>query len=282
MKKICEKRCIIGEGPIWNAREEMLYFTNGYCNEICRLDLNTGELTVRPVEVGCAAFAFDRNNRLIVSRADGVLYLNPDGSTEYLYDPARYTIRFGNDMKVGPDGAVYVGTLSGRKKGISDDIDGRLYRISPYGEVTVLLENLDVSNGMDWSMDEIRFYFADTGTNLIREYDFDKTAGTIIPTGREVSVPGVDGFTIDREDRIFAAGWGYGCVYVIDTKSLTVTEKLPVPVPAPASCGFAGRNMDELVVVTASYFSDLEAYPDSGATYLQKMPVPGRLPYLFG
>ena len=64
MKKICDKRCIIGEGPIWNVREEKLYFTNGYGNEICCLDIETGELLVRPVTVGCAAFAFDREGRM--------------------------------------------------------------------------------------------------------------------------------------------------------------------------------------------------------------------------
>ena len=41
MKKICDKRCIIGEGPIWNVWEEKLYFTNGYGNEICCLDIET-------------------------------------------------------------------------------------------------------------------------------------------------------------------------------------------------------------------------------------------------
>lgn len=282
MKKICDKRCIIGEGPIWNVWEEKLYFTNGYGNEICCLDIETGELQVRPVKVGCAAFAFDHEGRMIVSRADGVMYLNEDNSTEYLYDPEKYPIRYGNDMKVGPDGALYVGTLSEKKKGISDKIDGKLYRISPQGEVTVLLENLDCSNGMDWSMDETRFYFTDSATNLIREFAFRKSNGSITPTGREIHVPGVDGFTIDRKDRILATGWGFGCVYVIDTKSLTVTEKLPVPVAVPASCGFAGRNMDALAVVTASYDADLDTYPESGATYLHRTDVPGRLPYLFG
>ncbi len=28
MNTICDKRCIIGEGPIWNEKEQKLYFTN--------------------------------------------------------------------------------------------------------------------------------------------------------------------------------------------------------------------------------------------------------------
>lgn len=280
--RICSKRCIIGEGPIWNKWEEKLYFTNGYGNEICRLDIETGALSVRPVEEGAAAFAFDRTGRLIVSRADGVLYLNEDGTAEHLYDPEKYTIRFGNDMKAGPDGAIYVGTLSQRKKGLADLADGKLYRISPAGEVTVLLEGLDCANGMDWSMDETRFYFTDSSTNLIREFDFRKASGTIAPTGRVLQVPGVDGFAMDREDRILATGWGFGCLYVIDTKTFTVAETHPLPVASPASCGFAGRNMEYLAVVTASFHADLEAWPESGSTYLCRPSVPGREPYLYG
>lgn len=85
MQIISEKRCIIGEGPVWNDFEKRLYYTNGMGgNEICMLDICTGELEVRPVKTGCAAFAFDKNNRLIVSRPDGVFILNNDDSVTEL------------------------------------------------------------------------------------------------------------------------------------------------------------------------------------------------------
>ena len=39
MECISKKRCIIGEGPIWNEKESCLYYTNGMGSEICKLDI---------------------------------------------------------------------------------------------------------------------------------------------------------------------------------------------------------------------------------------------------
>lgn len=282
MKLISNKRCIIGEGPVWNEKERLVYFTNAYGNEICMLDIATGRLTVRPVAVGCAAFAFDKAYNLIVSRPDGVFILHEDETVTPLYDTEKIHIRFGNDMKVGPDGRIYVGTLSGKKKGVSDEEDGKLYSIDAHGRVRVLLDGMNVPNGLEWSMDGTKFYFTDNSTKIIKEYDFDKTTGDIAFTGRSVQVPGVDGFTIDQKDRIIATGWGFGCVHVIDTHTMSITEEIPVPCRAPASCGFAGENMEYLVIVSASKNADLTKDTEAGFTYLYQPETGGRKPFLFG
>lgn len=283
MQILNEKRCIIGEGPVWNDFEKRLYYTNGMGgSEICMLDIYTGKLEVRPVKTGCAAFAFDKNNRLIVSRPDGVFILNDDDSITELYDTKKYNITFANDMKVGPDGRIYVGTQSGKRKGVSDKVDGKLYSIDKDGSVRILLDNLRLSNGLDWSMDEKRLYHTDSDTGIIKEYDFDKEKGTISFTGRQVNVRGVDGFTIDKNDFLYVACWGQGHIAIIDTADMQVKEYIEVPAKIPASCGFAGENMGNLVVVTATLGIDVEKDVSAGFTFMKKMNVSGRKPYLFG
>ena len=81
-KVICDRRCIIGEGPVWNDKEGVMYFTNGLGEEICKLDICTGEVSVRQVDGGVAAIAFDKDNRMIVSRYDGVYYLENDKNNQ--------------------------------------------------------------------------------------------------------------------------------------------------------------------------------------------------------
>ena len=184
MKILTNKRCIIGEGPIWNEREQKLYFTNGFGNEICTYDFKTDKLSVRSLPFGVSAFAFDINNRLIISHAGGVHILNEDDSLSSIYDNTNFEIKYANDMKVGPDGAIYDGTQSEKRKGISDKINGKLYRISPRGNVKILLDGLLLSNGMEWSIDETKFYHTDSDTQIIKEYDFDKENGTIKFSGR--------------------------------------------------------------------------------------------------
>ncbi len=282
MKIISDKRCIIGEAPIWNEKESLLYFTNGMANEICKLNVYTGDLNVRSVDTNCAALAFDTDYRLIISRADGVFYLNDDNTVEALYDTNLYSIKYGNDMKVGPDGAVYVGTQSSKRVGASSETDGKLYRIDKKGKVDILLDGLLLSNGLEWSMDEKRFYHTDSDTNIIKEYDFDKANGTICFTGRQVEVPGVDGFTADKNDNILAACWGRGHIAVIDTKLMEITGHISIPAKIPASCGFAGNDMEFLAVVTATYGVDFKSDANAGYTFLQSYAVGGRKPYLFG
>ena len=283
MQIIAEKRCKIGEGPIWNEFEKRLYYTNGMGgNEICMLDIYTGELEVRPVKTGASAFAFDKNNRLIVSRPDGVFILNDDDSVTELYDREKYNITFANDMKVGPDGRIYVGTQSGKRKGVSDKTDGKLYSIDKDGNVRVLLDGLILSNGLDWSMDEKRLYHTDSDTGIIKEYNFDKLNGEISFTGRQVEVIGVDGFTVDKNDKLYVACWGMGHIAVVDTLDMQVKEYIEVPANIPASCGFAGENMEFLAVVTASWNTDIEKDTNAGFAFAKKMNVSGRKPYLFG
>lgn len=279
---VCEKNCTIGEGPVWNEKESKLYFTNGFTKEFCVLDVYTGELEIRKLENGVAAFCFDREGNLIVSAYDGVYYLNDDGSKSYLYDKDKHEILYGNDMKVGPDGRIYVGTQSAKYKGVSDEDDGALYSIDKEGNVKKLLSGMGVSNGLEWSVDEKKFYHTDSCTKIIKEYNFEKESGSICPTGREVRVDGVDGFTTDSKGNLLVACWGYGHIAVVDTESFEICDYIKIPASAPASCGFCGKNMELLAVVTASYNVDLNKEKNAGFTYILKLDRRGRAPYLFG
>ena len=281
MKLISEKRCIIGEGPLWNDFEQRLYYTNGFGNEICMFDFLSGKLEVRKVKEGVSAFAFDKNNRLIVSRKDGVFILNDDDTTEELYDTSKICISHANDMKAGPDGRIYVGTQSGKRLNLSDETDGKLFSIDENGSVKVLLDNLILSNGLEWSLDEKKFYHTDSDTNTIKEYDFDCAKGNINFTGRSVHVLGVDGFAIDKNGNLLVACWGQGYIAVVDTKEFKVVSYIKLPARIPTSCAFAGKNMDILAVTTASYGADIEKDKNAGFTLLKPMDVGGRKPYRY-
>lgn len=281
MKLLCEKRCIIGEGPVWNERQKLLYFVNGYENEVCTVDIETKELTVIKLpdpQTGVAAVAFGKNGDIILSRADGVFILR-DNKYIPLYDTEKHKILYCNDMKVGPDGRLYVGTLSEKKRGISDKIDGKLYSIDTSGNVKELLDKIIVSNGMAWSGDGKYFYHTDSDTHVIKEYTLDHESADISFTGREVYVLGVDGFTIDKDDRLFVACWDQGHVAVVDTKTMKITGYIKAPAKIPASCTFAGEDMNKLVVVTATYGIPEYDWKNDGMVFIHDTDTKGRLPY---
>lgn len=282
MKILTQKRCVIGEGPIWNEREELLYFVNGVANEICTYDPERDILKAYPQEVGVAAIAFSRDGRMLITRRDGALFLDlSTGKTSPMYDES-IQIKNANDAKVGPDGCFYVGTQSEFRLGISDKIDGKLYRITPEGEVTVLLDGLILANGMDWSPDERFFYLADTGAKKVREYEFDKQTDALRFTGREVHVSGADGLTIDKNGTIFVASWGKSCIAVVDANTMTLSDTIALPTKAPASCAFFGKEMDQLVITTATLGIDTDTDRNAGYLMIKTIHTQGRLPYLFG
>jgi len=51
VKVLNEKRCIIGEGPIWNEKEQALYFTNGFQKEVCIYNFMTEQMHMRTEKV---------------------------------------------------------------------------------------------------------------------------------------------------------------------------------------------------------------------------------------
>ena len=282
MEILCNSRCTIGEGPIWNAAEEKLYHVGGANNGLHILDVETKAFSPRYLDFGMAALAFTKDGGIIFSCRAGAFSLHADGSRTHLYDPEKYQILYGNDAKVGPDGRFYIGTQSSKRMKLGDEIDGKLYCIDPNGEVKVLLDDLILSNGFDWSMDQKRFYHTDSDTKTIKEYAYDPTTPSLTFTGRQITVPGVDGFTIDEKDQLYVACWGKGHIAVVDTKTMQIIDYIAVPTQIPASCCFAGTAMDQLVVTTANWKSDLQQDPHAGFTFIHQTQTHGRPPFLFG
>ncbi len=282
MKILSPHKCIIGEGPVWCEYCSKLYYVNSYGNEICCVDLETEETVIRKLDFGVLALGFTKNGKMLISCQDGAFVLEDDGTRKPLYDMSRFKIEYGNDAKVGPDGRFYVGTQSSKRMRKGDAIDGKLYCIDKNGEVKILLDGLLLSNGFDWSMDEKRFYHTDSDTKIIKEYSFSKENGEISFTGRFVEIPGVDGFTIGRNDLLYVACWGRGHIAIVDTADMQIKGYMKVPARIPASCAFAGKNMEYFVVVTATLGADPEEDKNAGCTFICDAGAKGRKPYLFG
>lgn len=185
-------------------------------------------------------------------------------------------------MKVGPDGRIYVGTQSEKRLGVSEKINGKLYFIDKFGSVNLLKEGMCLSNGMEWSVDETLFYHTDSDTGMIKEYSFCCDNGSIAYTGRQITIPGVDGFTIDKNNMLYAARWGFGCVDVINISTMKTEERIELPCKIPVSCGFCGEDMNILAVTTASFGTDINTDKNAGFTFLIEKNAGGRKPYLFG
>ncbi len=176
-----------------------------------------------------------------------------------------------NDGKVDPKGRIWIGTLSRNfTKGA-----GSLYCISSINQVETKLDELTISNGMAWTADSKTFYFIDSPTQQIAEFDYFIETGEIkfrkiaLTIPKELGTP--DGMCIDQAGKLWVAHYGGSGVFCWDPDSGELLAKVELPVPHITSCCFGGKNMDLLLITTAQENlsdSKLNEYPLSGDVFL--------------
>jgi sugar lactone lactonase YvrE len=236
------------------------------------VDWVTKETTTKvlPQMAGCLAL---RNN-------GGLIYAMEDGiyteQFELLHQREQIVgIRF-NDGKPAPNGDFFAGT-------IKKDGGGKLYRLHN-DKLEIVIDDVRISNGLDWSVDETTMYYCDTATHTVVAYDFDN--GSISNKRPVITVPEdmghPDGLCIDLEGMLWIALWGGSQVIRVNPDTGKIIESLKLPVRNVSCPAFAGENLSELVITTASEGTDLVKEPLAGCTFLIKTQTKGREPYRFG
>jgi gluconolactonase len=88
-----------------------------------------------------------------------------------------------NDAKVDPFGRFYGGTM--RLEACGDIFDaalGTFYRYSNSSGFTPLKSKIGVSNGLAWNATTNKFYYIDSCTLDVKEFDYDPKTGGICKT----------------------------------------------------------------------------------------------------
>ena len=152
-----------------------------------------------------------------------------------------------NEGGCDPDGRFYCGSMAYDKQPGA----GALYRLDPDGSVQVVLEDVTVSNGLDWSPDGSLAYYNDTDTGRVDVFDYDAEAGLSEPAPvRRRPAARPDGLTVDAEGGVWVALSNGGAVrrYTADG---ALDEVVELPVTKVTACTFGGPRLDELFITTS-------------------------------
>jgi sugar lactone lactonase YvrE len=272
----------LGEGPYWVPEASFLIWVDIERGLLHRTHVPSGQTVTDDLgEVSAAFPALDGGiltvggNRLTLragALGGGVI-------TRIIAEvPARDGIRF-NDAAVDPAGRVWAGSMH---KGETEPL-GELYRLDAGGKLTTVIEGVTVSNGMGWSPDGSRMYYADSPTRRVDMFDYDPATGdafqrrVFVDLSRVEGVP--DGLTVDADGYVWVAMWGGGVLRRF-TPEGQQDAVLPVPVSQPTSCAFGGPGFTDLYVTTARIGlneSELAAQPLAGRL-LRIQPGPIGLP----
>ena len=238
----------LGEGPLWHPIEHVLYWVDIAGQQLHRLDIKTHQhrLWDMPALIGCIAPT--TNGNLIAGIGDEICYIElPSGKvTPRIKIPDGLRI---NDGKCDRQGRLWLGTICVEKP------IAHLYRFDPDGKLHTMLDGIHVSNGLDWSLDDQTFYYTDSMTHQIFQFDFDADTGQISRRRSFITLPseqGVpDGLTIDAQGNIWSAHWN-GWKVVQYTANGQIAQTINMPVQRPTSCTFGGANLDTLFITSCS------------------------------
>ena len=278
LEVVCNALCIVGESPVWDRDNACLRMVDIQGRRMRRIDWRTGAVTdtVFPQQIG--ALVPCESGRVLGCMEDGLYYLTDAGAMTPLLAPMALEGPRFNDVKAGPDGCLYGGTIHYRGH-------GAFYRITPALTVTTLLRDVGNANGLDWDTKLGVLYFNDTPTLQTDAFDFDSATGAL--RGRrcvrryDETDGNPDGMTLDSEGMLWVALWGRGRVMRLNPATGEQLTEIRLPVSNTASCAFAGDDLRELIITTAAHGTMLRKEPLAGAVFRARVDVPGRLPFRF-
>ena len=155
----------LGEVPVWDVREQALYWVDIEGKLLQRLTPATGEVKRWPMPERIACFALREKGGLIVAFASGIaLYDLDSGRIDWIARPEEGipTNRF-NEGKCDRKGRFWAGTMDDGLKRHT----GALYRVDPDLSVHKVLDGVGISNSTVWSLEDDAFYRKSFGDGFI-------------------------------------------------------------------------------------------------------------------
>lgn len=240
----------IGEGPVWDAGRNLLWFVDILAPALFSYAPADGVVRRFGMPDLVTSIGLTAGKRLILSLRRAVHLFDPASAALTLFvtpdlgDPVNRL----NDGKVGPDGCFWVGSMHDRRP---RQPTGALYRITPQGGCITVLEGLRVSNGLAWSPDGRTMYHSDSRGPWITAHDFDPARG-VMSNPRVIARPDEatglpDGAAVDSEGNYWSAGVSAGRLNVFSPAG-KLLRQVPVPMAAPTMPCFGGPDLRTLFV----------------------------------
>jgi sugar lactone lactonase YvrE len=261
-----------GEGPVWSERWGGLRWVDMLAGDILSLQADG---TVERRHVGTIAAALRPRTRggAVIGVERGFALEEPGGSLTALAELWADTGLRMNEGGCDPDGRFYCGSMAYDKAPGA----GALYRLDPGGAAHVVLEDVTISNGLEWSPDSSHAYYNDTETSRVDVFDYDREDGlrnrrAFAPVSPADGRP--DGLTVDVEGGVWVALNHSGTVrrYTREGAQDAVVEVPPRQVTA---CTFGGDRLDRLYITTSRENLPPGEDPLAGALFVAEVGVRG-------
>lgn len=268
----------LGEGPLWVARENAVYWVDIVQRQVHRYTITDGTRQSWAFAQQVTSLAERESGGFVCTIKDGFAFIDFDTGTINPITLPEADIpdnRF-NDGKVDSAGRYWAGTMDNSEtvKG------GALYRLNRDLSLIKADDDYFICNGPTFSVDGKTLYHTDSPQRTIYAFDMDANGDisnkrVFIQLNDDEGYP--DGMTTDSENCIWLAHFA-GSRITRFSPNGEVLQVIPMPVPNITSCTFGGANLDTLYVTTARHNmreSSIEKYPLSGSFFSIKPGVIG-------
>jgi len=247
---LVDEPCETAEGPLWHDDERALYWLDIPTGRLFRHDpaSKSNEVAYQH-DAPIGGYTIQSDGSLLLFCGAGAILHWRNGSVTTVIDgiDREKGSRF-NDVIADPAGRVYCGTMP-TADGLS-----RLYRLDHDGSLTLLFDDIGLSNGMGFTADRATMFHTDTGFRTIYRLDYDEASGEVsnraplVRTPKDGGAP--DGMCVDRSDTIWSARWGGSGVFRYTAQG-ELTGFVPLPVRKITSVTLGGEDYRTAFVTTA-------------------------------
>lgn len=203
----------LAEGPLYDSGRDTLYAVDINAPGFYQYDFRTGGERRFPTPSHCTAVVqTDDEKLLLVALAQELVFFDKDGLTFTPYRKVELGegMRF-NDGAVGPDGALYIGTMmiDGPRSQV-----GRLIRIDREGERVMEGFTFTVPNGIAFTKDY--FYHIDSPADTLRRFHIEGDRLVEEKSFRFPAGSSPDGMALAEGGLIYVALWNKCAVAILD------------------------------------------------------------------
>lgn len=246
-----EMRDTLGEGVLWCARDDAVYWVDILAPALNRLTLGTGSIDRWTVPEPLGWVVEHTGGGLVGGFRSGIATIS--------LDPLTIGPRSGpephlpgnrmNDGKADRHGAIWCGTMDMAE----ENAIGSLYRLGPDGVWQQIDSEYHVPNGPGLSPCGCWMYHADTGRRQIYRFAMDGTH----PQDREPFITFAeadgypDGMTCDAHGYLWVAHWDGGRVSRFTPDGL-LDRVIALPARRVTNIAFAGERLDRMFVTSAA------------------------------
>jgi sugar lactone lactonase YvrE len=269
---VLDVRNILGESPVWSAREGALYWVDILAPAIHRWHPPTGAHREWRMPAAVGSIGLREGGGIVAALRTGFHLFDPQSERlEFLVNPeADISTNRLNDGKVGPDGRFWAGSMDDRP--VKDKI-AHLYRLDPDHACHRMVGGLVVSNGLAWSPDGRTMYHSDSRAATIWRYDYDVRTGGIGPRQTFVSMQPEwgrpDGAAMDAEGCYWSAGITQGRLNRFSPDGELIGY-VALPITHPTMPCFGGPDLTTLYVTSLRENFDakqIAQWPQSGSVF---------------